>query len=137
MGWSIGYDGHWNRDIGYGVPATCDYPKCRHRIDRGLSYVCGGEPYGGDHGCGLFFCEKHLVWGDKQEDIDNNVPEDDRDIVQLCERCEAGQEPFTPKPDLARWLRWKLKHESWAGWRAANPNEVEKIREQLKARAHR
>ena len=28
MGWSIGYDNNWNRDIGYGVPAFCDHPKC-------------------------------------------------------------------------------------------------------------
>ena len=29
MGWSIGFDSKWNRDIGYGVPATCDYPRLR------------------------------------------------------------------------------------------------------------
>lgn len=23
MGWSIGFDSNWNRDVGYGVPATC------------------------------------------------------------------------------------------------------------------
>jgi len=28
MGWSIGYDGNWKRDIGYGVPAYCDFPGC-------------------------------------------------------------------------------------------------------------
>ena len=28
MGWSIGYDEKWQRDIGYGVPAICDYPGC-------------------------------------------------------------------------------------------------------------
>jgi len=50
MGWSIGFDSSWNRDIGYGVPAYCDHPKCSKKIDRGLSYVCGGEPYGGGGG---------------------------------------------------------------------------------------
>jgi hypothetical protein len=44
MGWSIGYDENWKRDIGYGVPAVCDHPKCNKIINRGLSYVCGGEP---------------------------------------------------------------------------------------------
>ncbi len=53
MGWSIGSDG--DRDIGYGVPAECDHPDCTAEIDRGLSYVCGGDPYGGEYGCGLFF----------------------------------------------------------------------------------
>ena len=28
MGWSIGYDTNWKRDIGYGVPAKCDHPRC-------------------------------------------------------------------------------------------------------------
>ena len=44
MGWSIGFDTRWNRDIGYGVPAYCDHPGCNKEIDRGLSHVCGGEP---------------------------------------------------------------------------------------------
>jgi hypothetical protein len=52
MGWSIGFDTTWNRDIGYGVPAICDRPGCGEAIDRGLSFVCGGEPYGGEKGCG-------------------------------------------------------------------------------------
>lgn len=28
MGWSIGWDSTWQRDIGYGVPALCDHPNC-------------------------------------------------------------------------------------------------------------
>ncbi|HEV7521417.1 MAG TPA: hypothetical protein VGP89_09990, partial [Candidatus Angelobacter sp.] len=62
MGWSLGFDSNWQRDIGYGVPAYCDHPKCNKKIDRGLSYVCGGEPYGGELGCGLYFCSEHLGW---------------------------------------------------------------------------
>jgi hypothetical protein len=48
MGWSIGYDSKWKRDIGYGVPAPCDLPGCDKEIDRGLAFVCGTEPYGGE-----------------------------------------------------------------------------------------
>lgn len=59
MSWAVGYDAKWHRDIGYGVPATCDYPGCAAEIDRGLGYVCAGEPYGGEHGCGLYFCDAH------------------------------------------------------------------------------
>jgi hypothetical protein len=81
MGWSIGWDSNWQRDIGYGVPAYCDHPNCHEHIDRGLSYVCGGEPYGGDEGCGLYFCSQHLF-------IERGHP-------QRCERCWDGQmEPF-------------------------------------------
>jgi len=60
MSWSIGFDEYWQRDIGYGVTAHCDHPGCEQKIDRGLSYVCGGFPFGGAYGCGLHFCEKHL-----------------------------------------------------------------------------
>ena len=44
MGWAVGFDNNWNRDIGYGVPAICDFPGCGEEIDRGLGYVCGGGP---------------------------------------------------------------------------------------------
>lgn len=108
MGWSIGYDPDWHRDIGYGVPAPCDHPDCPKEIDRGLAHVCGGEPYGGDQGCGLYFCGGHL-W------IGGSTP-------QQCERCAAGDPPFEPKPDLRVWVCWKLADRSWALWRHDNPD---------------
>ena len=112
MGWSLGYDSNWRRDIGYSVPAFCDHPKCNAEIDRGLSYVCGNEPYGGDRGCGLYFCSEHLSWR------------------QLCPRCEVSRPtPYKhPKPDHPEWIRHKLTDESWAKWRAANPEQVESLR---------
>lgn len=110
MSWSVGYDSNWKRDIGYGVPAYCDHPDCNEEIDRGLSYVCGGEPYGGDEGCGLYFCWRHLLYATEGP--------------QRCERCIDGGAPFTPKPDHPRWVEHKLTHESWAQWRAENPNAV-------------
>lgn len=111
MGWSIGeFNG---RDIGYGVPATCDYPGCGAEIDRGLSYVCGGEPYGGEHGCGLFFCGKH------REPVVSR-----RHVKYVCQRCAKGEVPFNPTPDVPEWVRHKLTDESWAQWRAENPEWV-------------
>lgn len=101
MGWSIGFDTKWNRDIGYGVPATCDHPGCGAQIDRGLSYVCGGDPYGGEHGCGLYFCGRHL----------SGCP-------QVCDRCEAGADPYVPTADVAEWTHHKQTDPSWAQWRA-------------------
>lgn len=62
MGWSHGIDANrkeGDQDIGYGVEAICDKPDCNVEIDRGLAYVCGGDPRGGKFGCGRFFCEKH------------------------------------------------------------------------------
>lgn len=120
MGWSIGHDSNWDRDIGYGVPCKCDHPDCNKKIDRGLAYVCGGEPYGGDLGCGLYFCYDHLL-----------ICEVGDRTVQLCERCaddearEAGEiEPFDPKPDVKRWICHKLTDPSWEQWRNENPDWV-------------
>jgi hypothetical protein len=110
MGWSIGYDTHWKRDIGYGVPATCDHPGCGASIDRGLAYVCGNEPYGGEDGCGLYFCEKHQF-----------APN------QLCARCVKGEDPFEPTPDVFFWNVHKLTDESWQGWRAEHQEEVAQL----------
>lgn len=121
MGWSIGFDSNWNRDIGYGVPATCDHPGCGAKIDRGLAYVCGGEPYGGEHGCGLYFCGQHLYLSRAR---------------QQCARCLENEDgngpgPFDPTPDVPEWTRWKLTHESWQQWRDENPGEVAKLRAAL------
>ena len=104
MGWAIGYDGYWKRDIGYGVPAICDHPDCNNPIDRGLAYVCGGEPYGGD-GCGLYFCHEHL-------------PYRTEGMTQCCEQCFNAQDPFEPKPDTKEWVNWKLTDPSWSQWKS-------------------
>lgn len=112
MSWAIGYDEHWNRDVGYGVPATCDHPGCGQEIDRGLSYVCGGEPHGGEEACGLFFCESH--GGGYQ-----------------CARCADGAEPFAPTPDTRAWMQHKLTDSSWQQWRDENPEEVKKLHREV------
>lgn len=81
--------------------------RCPAEIDRGLSFVCGGEPYGGEHGCGLFFCRPHLVHaGDR------------RGNAQLCARCYAGKgKTYDPTPDTPEWIEHKATHPSWAEWR--------------------
>lgn len=119
MSWSIGFDSNWNRDIGYGVPCICDHPGCNKEINRGLSYVCGGEPYGGEEGCGLYFCSEHLVFSDNHERC-------------VCRACANGAIPYDPKPDTQEWLRWKLRDESWQQWREENPDEVQRIRDLLR-----
>ncbi|HKO88764.1 MAG TPA: hypothetical protein VJU83_09650 [Burkholderiales bacterium] len=110
MGWAIGYDGNWERDIGYGVPAVCDHPECNERIDRGLGCVCANsEPYGGENGCGLYFCSKHRVY------LEDN---------ECCKHLDQG---CVPKPDLPEWIDWKLTDESWQEWRDKNPDEVKRM----------
>jgi hypothetical protein len=114
MSWAVGYDSNWNRDIGYGVPATCDRPGCGADINRGLAYVCGGEPYGGERGCGLYFCEAHLT-GTRQ--VDGHT-------VRVCGRCDKNRPPYKPTPDTAEWMKWKLTDDSWGPWREENPEAV-------------
>ena len=79
MGWAdCGTDARGRR-MGYAWPARCDQrePKrCHVRIDRGLAYVCGGMHEGGEHGCGDYFCPRHLTY--------SNDPEVKR---QICRRC--------------------------------------------------
>ncbi len=116
MGWSLGWDSKWERDIGYGVPAFCDQPKCNAKIDRGLAYVCCcEEPYGGD-GCGLYFCGEHRGYGGK------------------CSRCRNRKAPFRAKPDHPQWMRFKLRDASWKRWRKENPDDVAEIRRALARR---
>lgn len=120
MGWGYGFDSKWQRDIGYGVPAFCDHPGCEKEIDRGLYYVCcGQQPYGGEHGCGLYFCDDHQFFFENEED-----EEDERNGVTMCERCLGGQEPFEPSGDTAEWIVHKLTDPSWEAWRTDNPDEV-------------
>lgn len=116
MGWSVGWDSTWNRDIGYGVPALCDHPKCTARIDRGLAYVCcGQEPYGGDKGCGLFFCYEHQRYDGK------------------CPRCVKSKPAYRNiKPDVREWIEHKLNDPSWAKWRKDNPVDVHRLKCELR-----
>lgn len=139
MSWAVGYDVNWDRDVGYGVPSVCDHPDCDEKIDRGLSYVCGDQPYGGSNGCGLYFCSKHLetIWDDEGDEI---VEVDGEPLNQVCASCaerhRSGQsiQPFRPKPDTTEWINHKLTDPSWGPWRAANPCEVNDMRKVLAAR---
>lgn len=109
MSWAVGYDESWKRDIGYGVPAFCDYPGCEKEINRGLGYVCcGDEPYGGEHGCGRFFCADHecAKWNG-----------DDR----VCGHAGIEDHISDDHPD---WINYKLTDITWKAWRDLNPEWV-------------
>jgi len=119
MGWSIGYDGKWKRDIGYGVPAYCDHPGCKAEIDRGLAFVCGGEPHGGDYGCGLFVCVEHQHSNKKYG-------------PQLCQHCaDRRRKELKPAQEHPDWVNHKLTDESWQQWRDAHPEEVAAMKSML------
>lgn len=117
MWWAIWYDNNWKRDIWYWVPAYCDYPGCKTKIDRGLWYLCGSE----DHWCGLYFCSKHLYYHNFK-----------KTVLQVCKRCDTYKPPYKrPKIDHPEWIRWKLKDKSWKEWRKNNPAKVKEYEEIL------
>ena len=121
MGWAIGYSN--GRDIGYGVPATCDSPDCKVKIDRGMACLCG--EFQTDNCCGLYFCYKHLTYAEN---------DDEGMSPQLCEPCainwklgddwKSFAKTYDPKPDRKIWVRHKLTHSSWQQWRDENQDEV-------------
>jgi len=113
--WSIGYDENWNRDIGYDVPATCDHPDCKNAINRGVEHVCGGEPYGGESCCGLYFCDEHL----EMKTLDAGEEQS-----PMCARCSSGKDPFEPTPDTDEWIKYKETSIYWAGWRTYHQNKA-------------
>lgn len=79
MGWAGPMPNAKGRMVGYAVDAVCDFGLCKEKIDRGLAYVCGGMHDGGEHGCGYYFCGKHLSYSECED--------------ALCEPClEAWEE---------------------------------------------
>lgn len=106
------------RDQGYNVPAKCDHPDCNEDIDRGMGYSCGGDP---TENCGLFFCRKH-----RSHDVDPEAEwsDDNRHDFEVCERCAKCEESFDPSPDTQEWIDHKMTCETWANWRAKNPEFV-------------
>jgi hypothetical protein len=133
MGWAMGFDRKWQRDIGYGVPAICDHPDCTEEIDRGLPYVCSGQqPHGGDHGCGLFFCGEHLSFSEF-DDHGGMHPKNNGEAREcdMCERCYNFEPPFQKKADTIGWMDHKLSHESWQKWRGENTALVIEMQKQV------
>lgn len=59
MGWGDCGTDSKGRPIGYVHEATCDFPCCEAKIDRGLAYACGGM-HGENEGCEGYFCPAHL-----------------------------------------------------------------------------
>lgn len=89
MGWGDCGKNHKTGDMmGYCYPGVCSQSGCLKEINHGLSYVCGGMHEGGDSGCGLYFCDKHLS-------IYEEIYDDELDInifiggpsERLCEEC--------------------------------------------------
>ena len=118
---------------GYGVPAICEYPGCNEKINRGIPFACGGEPFS-EHGCDRYFCSKHLEYhyiNENGEKCQHEEDDCDCECVELCERCANGEPEFDYKPERPDWIKHLLIHESWKEWRKKNPEEVKSLKKQL------
>lgn len=62
MSWSHCGNDSEGRPIGYAHAATCDHPGCEAKIDRGLSFACGGMHGQDEVSCEKYFCEEHLAY---------------------------------------------------------------------------
>lgn len=93
----------WSADrwAGSRVPALCDWPTCDAEINRGRAHRC--VDHGGEDGCELFFCPRHLM----QSTI--------HDLIR-------------PKPDPGRWELMILTDDTLEPWRQEHPAEVEQAR---------
>lgn len=107
------------RFCGYGVPSYCEQPGCNEEIDRGMAFCCGGEP-DAEHGCGLYFCTKHLHYHDFK----------DGECAEVCKRCHTYKSPYKKKPEHPRWVKHLLTDESWEEWRKENPDKVTNLHTQ-------
>lgn len=67
-------------EAGYSVEAVCDEKDCKEAIDRGLAYLCGKDPGGDEHGCGGYYCGKHL-YGDNQCKRCLAAPDNDEELL--------------------------------------------------------
>lgn len=76
MGW--GYGIVQDKEVGYTVEAVCEHEGCDCKIDRGLSYACGGMGGEDEYSCNGFFCEEHL---------NIYVETDEGAVVRVCNNC--------------------------------------------------
>ena len=76
MGWDYCGKDRDGREIGYAIEAICDHPGCKAKIDRGLSYACGGMHGEDVNWCHKYFCSKHLFYMDG---VDVKYP--------ICDKC--------------------------------------------------
>lgn len=122
MGYAVYRIGH-GRWGGYGVPAYCEHPECSEEIDRGMAFACGGEP-GDDHGCDMYFCEKHREYtgfkgnGESYPDYLCDCDEDcECTYKEVCHPCASNEPSYPYKHEHPDWIKHLQTDESWKDWR--------------------
>lgn len=101
MGWANCGKDSQGRPIGYAFEATCDHPGCDAKIDRGLSYACGGMHGEDELSCEKYFCEIHRSeWVRKRGG----------QIVQVCKECgDFWRRKYRTKPQRSTRNNFHLR----------------------------
>jgi len=104
MGWGDCGDDSKGRPIGYCYEAECDHDGCNKKIDRGLSYACGGTHGEADCYCEKYFCSTHkrLAWS---EDGENVLFKQD-----LCLKCADELEKYHKEEQEPETLKSVLEY---------------------------
>jgi len=115
MGWAFGEDEDPRtgkmREVGYGVQALCDFPRCKAKIDRGLGCACGEVHVSmiDDKGCGAYFCSRHSRWTNRVHSWETHVRyirKERREIAHELLRFRGGK---CPAGDVRfRYKVWKF-----------------------------
>lgn len=98
MGWGDCGQDSQGRNIGYVFPATCDFPGCKEKIDRGLAYACGGM-----HGEDSYSCEKYFCYNHKNKHIDTP----DGDCLSICQNCLTNAIECGWDEEPEKWIEEK------------------------------
>jgi len=113
MGWAVGTGGTSGHRIWRA--GLMRSPAMQQGNRSRLSHVCGMiNTDGEDRGCGL-----HSVL---------TTCLDSRSSDSFVNAATHAQTPFARKPDLAEWSNHKLTDQSWAQWRAENPDRSNRFR---------
>lgn len=91
MGWgNCGTDSK-GRGIGYLFDGTCDHPGCEEKLNRRLSYACGGMHGQNGLSCEGYFCEKHTKYARCDEYGGNLCFQCTQEAIDsgliLCDEC--------------------------------------------------
>jgi len=87
MGWGDCGTDSKGRPIGYLFEATCDYPGCGKKIDRGLSYACGNMHGETTYGCEQYFCREHLKLRSEDEYYNEDGTPLGDELINICPTC--------------------------------------------------
>lgn len=100
MGYANCGEDSQGRPIGYAHEAICDYPGCSAKIDRGMSYACGGDHGEDNFSCEKYFCHDHMqVVEFHPQDLPPKKPFGGKTYNQVKLLCLSCAEAYEATPN--------------------------------------